>query len=369
MMRIFFVLVLAALLGLPGAAGAEGGPVALTGPGELAEFYRGATGYAPDGAWFGVYDVLAVGDELFLGLGTARPAEYDGALLAKYDGGLAALAKLDEQGFIDMSLRDGRIYMPGADPMDGWEAGNLYVHDVASGTTTKLRTLPNVIHAWQARVSAPLAGESDGRLRVTVGRYLPEKGAAWPWAGGILTSADGGQSWTADDSPALGTSRTYDLVEGAAGDVALVDDADISGCQLATRSAGGGWVRGSAWVMCRLRLATEPGGRRALAVGVDGHSLVVPGAQLAPAREQRIALPFGIQPWAYHWWALAGRTLFVATDDGRVMGTTNLRTWREVARLDGTLVSVGYWPARGSLVVGTRGADAGLWAVPVGTGN
>ncbi len=363
MKRIWLVLALVALLGWPGAVGADGGPVALTGPGELAEFYRGATGFAPDAGYFGVYALLPVGDALYLGLGTGRPAEYDGALLARLDdGGLHDLAKLDEQGFIEMTLRDGRIYMPGADPMDDWSAGNLYVHDLASGATAKLRTLPNTIHAWQVRA------EADGRLRVTVGRYLPERGPAWPWAGGILTSADGGQSWTADDSPALGTSRTYDLVEGPTGDVALVDDADISGCQLATRTTGGEWQRGKAWVMCRLRLATDPAGRRALAVGADGHSLIVAGAPLALAREQRIGLPFGIQPWAYHWAALVGRSLYVLTDDGRVMGTTNLRTWREVARFNGPLVSVGYWPARQSLVVATRGADAGLWAVPVGDG-
>jgi hypothetical protein len=112
--------------------------------------------------------------------------------------------------------------------------------------------------------------------------------------------------------------------------------------------------------MCRLRLAADPAGRRALAVGVDGRSLIVGGG------EQRIGLPFGIEPWAYHWWALVGRTLYVLTDDGRVMATTNLRTWREVGRVDGKLVSVAYWPARGSLVVATRGADAGLWLVPVG---
>lgn len=350
------VLIVLMLLAATGAAAAESGTPAAASPqamtGGLADFYQAATGYAPDPGYFGVYSIQPVGDALYLGLGTARPAESDGALLARLDGaGLTALAKLDEQGFVDMLLADGRIYIPGADPLDDWSLGNLYVHDVASGATTKLRTLPNTIHAWQARQGA------DGRLLVTVGRYLPEPGAAWPYRGGILTSADGGQTWTADDSPALGAHRTYDLVNGPGLDVALVDDASIDGCQLATRAPGGEWRRGAAWTLCRLRLLSDPAGRRVLAVGADARSLIVAGA------EQRLRLPFGVEPWAYHWGVVVGRTLYVAGEGGALLATDNLRTWRTVAQLDGAIVTVASWPARNALVVATRGANAGLWRV------
>lgn len=329
----------------------------LVAEGELAGWYQAQTGYATTD-YTGVYKIVPVGDALYLGLGTARPAEADGALLARLDaGGLTALRSLDEQGFVDMTLVDGRIYIPGADPMDDWSAGNLYVHDLATGETAKQRTLPNAIHAWQVR-------SADGRLLVAVGRYLPELGD-WPYAGGILASADGGLTWTADDSRALGAHRTYDLVLGRGMDVALVDDADVSGCQLATRVDGGEWQRSQAWVLCRLRLCAssagggDPKNRAVLALSQDTRSLVVAGS------ERIIPLPFAVEPWAYNWSAYAGRTLHVATADGRIMATQDLRTWREVAALGRTIVSLAYWPERGALVVATRGPAAGLWTVPV----
>jgi hypothetical protein len=352
---VLFLLILLALA-LPYLASAQvPTPQALSGAEALPAFFQGATGYAPDAEFFGVYVIEPVGDSLYLGFGTARPAEYDGALIARLDGnGLTALAPLDEQGFVDMTVADdGRIYIPGADPTDDWSMGNIYIHDPTSGQTTKLRTLPNTIHAWKVRKAA------DGRLLVTVGRYLPEQGG-WPYAGGILASEDGGLTWTvAADDTALGLHRTYDLVQGPTQDVALVDDASIDGCQIATRSADGAWVRRAAWTTCRMRLASDPAGRRVVAVGVDARSLIVAGSG------QRIGLPFTVQVWAYHWWALVGRTLYVVSSDNRVMATRDLRTWTEVARFERPLVSIAYWPARNALVVATRGTAGGLFTVPL----
>ncbi|MDV7392859.1 hypothetical protein RZS08_15930, partial [Arthrospira platensis SPKY1] len=78
-------------------------------------WYQTHTGYAPNAAFFGAYSLKPDDDTLYLGYGTSWPAAEDGALLASYDAcaGLQGLAALNEQGFLDLRIANGKVYIPG----------------------------------------------------------------------------------------------------------------------------------------------------------------------------------------------------------------------------------------------------------------
>lgn len=351
MRKMLAGLVLLALLAVwPVAAGAEGiAPAAVFGDGELATVFTQATGNSADPSYFGVYSITPVEERLYLGVGAARPGEFDGSLLAEWDAtGLRPLAVLQEQGFIDAQLVGNRLYIPGPDPTDDWTAGNVYIHDLTTGVTTKQRSLPNVLHDWG------LWRADDGRLFVATGRHLGDNAT---WAGGIFVSADDGQTWTLDGDPQLGAYRTYDVLGSDGGLVAIAADDYTTDCPAVIKPPGGAWQRPGAWVVCRQRLALDPTGRRVFAVGAGGTSLV------EPLTGRKLRLPFQVEPWAYNWQAIAGRTLYVLAANGRVMATDDLRTWRAVAAFDQPLVSLAHWPSQHALVVATRGAAGGVFIV------
>ena len=337
------LVVLGLALALPVEAAA---PTPLVSGARLAEFYQAATGYTPDAQWFGAYSIVPVGDALYLGLGTARPAESDGALLARLDGDvLTALYQPSEQGFVGMQLAGGKLYIPGPDPLDDWSAGNLYIHDLATGRTLRQRTLPNVMHDWG------LYRDGGGALYVAVGRQLGDNAT---WAGGVYRSDDGGSSWALDAAPELGGYRTYDVIGVPRGLVAVASDDYYADCQLAIRRTGQAWQRVTNPVVCRARLATDVSGRRVLAVQAGGHGLI------ESFSGRRLPLPFGVEPWAYNWLAVTPDAYYVPTTDGRVMWSHDLRSWFEVAAPGQPLLTVAYWPARNALVVATRGHAAAL---------
>lgn len=340
----------AAADGIDGTAAQPGDVQTLLPAAELAQFFQQATGYTPDPQYFGVYAILPVDRTVYLGLGTARPAEYDGSLLASWDGAtLRALYQPSEQGFIEMDRRGSKLWFPGADPMDDWSSGNIYVHDLATSRTEKLRTLPNVLHDWG------LTWDANGRLCVAVGRHL---GDNMTWAGGIFTSDDAGLTWKLDASGQLGGYRTYDVMGSRLGLAAVAADDYTVDCPLVIKPTGGEWRRPGTQVVCRTRLALEPITGRVLAVGAGRTHLV------EAFSGRRVQLTgFTAADWAYNVLAHDGRNLYVLADDGRVMVTSNLRTWSTVVQLAAPLLSIGYWPARNALVVAGRGPTANLWLI------
>jgi len=348
-----FVLVVALWVLLASSTAGADGPIPLTEAGQLGAFYQEATGYSPNPAYFGAYSLVPSGESLYLGLGTARPAEEDGGLLARLDGDrLTALQALDEQGFVDMQLADGRLYIPGPDPAitDDWTLGNIYIHDLATGATSKLRNLVNVLHSWGL-------WREPGRLLVAVGRHLGDNAT---WAGGIFSSADEGATWTLDDDPLLGRYRTYDVAAGARGLVAVAADGYTEDCPVVIQPRGEDWQRTGQQVVCRTRLVSVRRDR-VLALAAGGRGLV------EPLTRRSLPFPgFTADTWAYNGLASDGRSVYVIGTGGRVLRSADLQTWAPVATFDQGLVSLAYWPERSALVVAERGAAGRLWLVPVG---
>jgi hypothetical protein len=335
-------------------------PVGLASPGleELVPgfaydaWFTDHTGFTVSPGAFGAYTMQPVERTLYLGFAADRPALRDGALLAAFDDqGLHAIAPLTEQGMLDMTVAGETLLIPGVDPCcpDGWEAGNFYVYRPATGLI-KLRTLPNVLHAWGTWFDA---GESAIYLAASAhpGDFLTSIGQIW-------RSGDAGTSWelVADGNDGVGSYRTYDVI-GHHTTLFAVSRADV--CRLMARPPGQ-----SAWedalpgqhVACVHRLVGF--GDSLIALDVGRAALHVLPSQGAPSAA---ALPFTVDTMAYNWAAVAGAFIYVISDERRILVTRDLVAWDTVVRSYQPFTAIQYWPDRDWLVLATYGQNGAIW--------
>ncbi len=346
------------LLAGPPPAAAAAGPLTPLTAADLPAWYQAQTGYAAHPADFGAYALAPLGDQLYLGLGTGAPGADSGALLARLDaGGLAAVAALPEAGFLDLTVSGGRLYIPGVDPLADWTLGNLYIYDPARGQLTQRRTLPQTIHAFGVDHD-PLTG----RLSVAVARHLGDNAT---WGGGVYTSWDAGATWTLAADPALGATRTYDVLTVSGAQFAVANTADVT-CRLAYQprprpgTPAGTWAQFPYPLGCTARLMPELSGRGVLALSHDG--------RLAHAADQRgihtLVLP-GPAPRLPQWLAAGAGRYYVADATGQVWATADWRQWTRLAQLAQPPLAIAYWPARQALVISTRGASGAVYLLPL----
>lgn len=224
----------------------------------------------------------------------------------------------------------GRLYLPGKDPKDPWELGNLYQKH--EGAWRKQRTIPNGIHAhgiaWH-----------DGRLFVTTGT---DSGAV------LYASTDWGDTWPEQYTTDPGT--TY--IDGMYGEMAALGDDFL----VATRWGGEYILRLGDDGLERLYVPLFPGLERGAWVFLH---------RLEPFGEGVLYTPYvsgftGRSPKPLYWLAdLEGGAqrpdLFAKADvqdvivrddtayvlvsqsgddgyDGAVYATREVRTWHQVAR-------------------------------------
>ncbi len=339
---------------------AEASPLVELLPGlDLAKFYTENTGLAPDPNYFGVYAVQAIGTTLYLGIGTARPAEANGALLVKTDGTtLKAVKQLDEQGFVDMRAGGSTLYIPGVDPLEDWSMGEIYVGNPPDAVS-KHRDMPNVIHTWG------LDPQTDkGRLYAAVGMHAGDNQTFY---GGVLISDDDGDSWNvvADPRHTLGAYRTYDIRQFCGKLYVTANDDYEKASQLAVSSDGGAtWKRIRVSVESRPRLLAGRDYLAALAWGRDGLQLVTPGGKVTKARFPG----FYAADWAYNYICAGyGGWYYLLADAGRLYNSRDLKTWTLVADTGLTLLGVGYWQSGNKLIVTDRGAGASIYALDLAT--
>lgn len=333
---------------------------------DYATWYEAETGYAGNPEYFGAYALTPVGDTLYLGFGTARPAEdgNNGALFASTDAiTVTAISPLDEQGFIGMTPHNGVIYIPGADPTDRgpdhqWDWGNTYVYSPPDDFT-KHRNLPNVIHTWGL-----WHHPTQDRLYAAVSSH---QGDYKTWSGEIFVSADQGNSWArlADRDDGVGEYRTYDIT-GLGGKLyATWNDVYQEPCGLAqSDNEGNTWTRLPAFTSqtaCRTRLFAHH--NHLLTLTFDRSALLALNSRGAVTHHRFPG--FSVKTWAYNYLAedSAGR-IYTITEDGRVMRTANLNAWETLVSGDRAFITIAYWPEKDWIVLADRGRDyANLWKI------
>lgn len=323
---------------------------------DLGTFYTAMTGCTPDPTYFGAYALQPVGDQLYIGFGTGRPAEYDGALLARTNGrALNPVGVLQEQGFVAMQYADGRLYFPGPDPMEDWTRGNVYTLNLPDAIQ-KHRTLVNVIHTWGLYKDT-----ATGRLYAAVGQHT---GDNVTYFGSVWASEDEGETWQAPIDPkhTLGRYRTYDVIQFDADLYAIANDVYEGPSYLVrSRDQGETWRRLATQVECRPRLFATVNYLVALQYGREGLYLLD-----AAGRSRKVKFDgFRAAEWAYNYIAADGRGwYYLLAEGGKVMCSRNLRTWSLHAETGLTLNALAYWPAQQSLIVADRGAQASLYTLP-----
>ncbi len=318
------------------------------------DWYQAATGYTPTVTYFGAYAIMPLTDTLYFGFGTGRPADVDGALLAKTDGvTLTAVSTLTEQGFIGLTAVGNNLYIPGVDPCcgDDWSFGNTYIFTPPM-TLTKQRNLPDVIHSWG------LWADENGDLYTAVSSPLsvPDQGGA------IYTSNDHAQSWSvlANQDDGLGNDRTYDILGMGSSLYATWSDSYTAPCGLTVSGDGGeNWTRlPDLQTECRPRLLAFNDTVLALhddlaamyAISSDGTITIHPFPD------------FTVMEWAYNYGTVDGAGwLYLVTADGRIVRTTDLHTWQTIANTELELITIAYWPHKNWLLLSSRGSDAKLW--------
>ncbi len=331
---------------------------------DYATWFEDNTGYEPNEHYFGDYKILPWDDALYLGFGTARPGESNGSLFARFQNdALTAIYQPSEQGFIDMTedIALPVIHIPGPDPTDPaepggsqWDWGNTYVYTPTVGAVTKHRNLPNVIHTWG------LESTSAG-LYAAVSSHT---GDYKTWTGEVFLSNDLGDSWTrvADKSDGVGNYRTYDIIQFNGKLYVVWNDVYGKPCGLAQSSDGGSaWVRLSSftgYTQCRSRLFVYDNKLLILSSALDGilalHTDGSVSTHLFPG--------FRAQDWAYNPLAVdAQNRLYIASQDNRILRTSDLNAWETLVASDRDFITLDYWPNADRIVVGDRGAMGRLW--------
>lgn len=312
---------------------------------DLKTWYEKETELAP-GEFFGIYKIDVVGENVFLGLGTDRPASMDGAMLAKVSlsGGEAAkMAYLNEQGFIDMLVIGDQIHMPGADPgypEFGWDAGNWYrINYVEETPKLELkRNLPFVVHGWghwydeKNNVIYHATSQVTCETPTVNGDCYQVPGAKGH--GAIFKSNDLGDSWEriASLEDNIGSFRTYDIAGTEDALFAVWSDRTPEGsvCGLAIKKmTDKSWTRIKyADVNCVERLVTH--GNRVLTLSNRGPFLLAVSDEYDSDSDPYMAirLPAPKGRGGYNHIAVNPEELeiYFASNEG-IYFTNNLKDW------------------------------------------
>jgi hypothetical protein len=297
-------------------------------------------------AEFGAYVMQPLGSDLLIGLSN-NPGNYDGALLTRSANGSTFTTErvLSEQGTHDMQMVGGRVFVPGADPVepaDEWTLGNIYERS-AGGTWTKRRTLPLTIHA--------LGLWHDGStLWVGGGMHTGDNAT---WKGRVLRSTDDGATWAAQVD--VNNYRIYDVI-GHAGRL---------------YATGYDWT-GVAYTQ-DLYISSDDGATWEKVTGVTpeikprmlgfGSSLIVAGAdnlyQVDSAHSVTThALQFTI---ASRWNVLAtdGTNVYVLDSNGYVWRSADLVSWERYTFVAGAIAVT--WLDGTGLMIADVGIGSRIW--------
>ncbi len=343
---------------------------------DYGDWYQLNSGYNGDETCFGAYALEPVGNTLYIGFGTARPAQNsgDGALLVSSDG-ISTLTKVGqptEQGFVDMSVVGSTLYIPGVDPCceDDWTWGNIY--SFADPIWTKYRLnngLVNVIHSWglwHDGVDTHFAAVSgcDETISPANGDTCDEH-----YQGKVFSSTDSGANWSElargdDPSNGVGQYRTYDIIGFNYKLYVTWNDVYGEACGIAESvDDGATWTRLALLdhqTACRTRLV------------VFDDKLIIPKFDrtgiftidnVGSITEHGFP-DFSIKSWSYNYTAQDGTYLYTISEEGRVLRSDDLETWDTLISSNRPFIAIVYWPDKDWLVLADSGREnAGLWKI------
>ena len=354
----------------------------------LKAWYEEKSGKTGDDRYFGAYVTLPVtaggSSRLYIGLGSARPAEDSGAYLATFDGiTLTGIARLHEEGLHEMLYDGTALHIAGTDPDhrdgDDHSAGNHYVYTPTTGTLAKYRDgqagLVNVFHTWGLWLSdtvlyAAVSAHTGDYTDTCASNY----GAIC--MGQIFTSTDRGATWTKASD--LGDYRAYD-VTGYNGDLYAIHNDELGGALSMSRSTDGGqtWTGLPALREKLRRVHLVEFGGRLIAAGFDRATLY---ALSAAGTVTTHTLPAGYRVGTaytetfasaytdYNVLAVAGDSLYLIAQQPEETGCAILRTadlqqWERMAQTPERLISLSQWAdgERNGLVAASAGTAATLW--------
>jgi|GEM_PF-5485656 len=342
-------------------------PVILTGSG------CSATKMSPV---FGSYAMASLGDTLYLGLG-GKPSSWPaGGVLASFTPSVGVLRRvmtLDEEGVGTVEAANGRIYMPGSDPAlgDGWELGNIYVHDTRYRESIKRRTIANGLHAGTLHIDA------SGAIMTAV--HGPTMR--------LMRSTDDGRTWSVRHETVAGTAILplpgggYDTVPNWNNSVFGILGPQSQSARLVATTAAYPNVNLPDYVPSKLRQSTDGGvtwsnlgdttayvvhaflwGGRVVTTNLALDSVIV--TTIASGAVARYRLPSAVSGVAAKPMAAdSSGFLYYAARNGKILRTKNFTVWDSVTstRRD-SVVSLYYWPHRRWLVFSqTLRGSGSIW--------
>lgn len=339
----------------------------------LKEWYESQTENRGHVNYFGIYATLPIGNDLYMGFGSARPAEQDGAYFAKFDGfTLTGIGEPDEQGFHEMIYDGALIHIAGTDPRDDHTAGTHYTYSPDHNSFTKYRNpahgLVNVYHTWGLWYAGSTlyaaVGAHDGHDDCNVHACM----------GQIFSSTDSGLTWQKRSD--LGTYRAYDITRF---DGDLFASHNDPGMLTLSKSTDGGdtWQAVPGLENNLLHVNTIEFNGRLLAVSFDRRSLYgldaddrvsnfpLPTSYLLGASypENGYAdfnLMVVVDGWLY---LIAEKQSLTDPMERAIIRTQDFNAWQRMVHTDERLISLAYWPEKNRLITSTSGINASLWQV------
>ena len=346
------------------------------------------------GQYLGAYVFQPVDDRLYIGIGKARPVEYNGAIFSVYDGkDYFEVASLSEQGIHDFAYDppNKKIYIAGSDPAysDGWDAGNIYTYDTNQdlpGSIVKHRDhdkgLTDVLHMWGIWVNDN--GDVYSAVSAAdVKRYKSYCDLGITCWGDIFKSTDGGDVWT----DLTGSEPDFDKRPDASAHIGDYRNADIIGFNEKLYSVPWDWSDypklsvsnddGKSWQIIKY---DNPDYKTTVPIYTDRYRLIIFNDQLLIASEYEIfsidkndniarhKLPFTLgkdTPYAGNFNLIAteneSRYLYVIGSKGQVLRTSDLENWTKIYSGDENFTSLSFWPNKNALVLGTFGENASVY--------
>lgn len=338
----------------------------------LFDWYTSESTYPPNAIHFGIYAIEPVSQTLYLGVGSARPAEENGALLAQLNlpQTWVNLGELDEQGVHEIVWEEAsqQLHVASSDPTDSWEAGNHYVYTPDTGLQ-KYRDLQNglvnVIHTWA------LLPIGENELYASTSGH---NGDAPPCEDGVSCygqvwyTADGGQNW--EYRSALGGYRAFDIVSFNGKLYGLyTNERDNVVCYLAVSEDGGlTWETLDLPLLSRVHLTEFQG--QLLAVSWDRTAVITIDSNhdsqthLLPS-QTTVGVYYDDIPSYTNYKSVTAvdDTLYLlatTSEEHALLQSSDLTQWQTKMGFPQPPTALAYWPERHQLLIGTSGLDAQL---------